>query len=499
MVLGFPHLRRSGAVRLLVCCLLIAPAIVVARPAPRVSALNLGGGSYRVTASVFGVPADGLVGNETSNGHILAPYDRLVALPACTESSCPWVPVGTGTDGRWGPQTSCAEADGLCWVEVTSLDTGACTVAPVLDRGPLFVEDNWWANRDNRTYKLRRGLPAAEYTRDGGDVGFGPGFSDRGYDIQHVYDYAAAIDLAAGTWVDIGLDPDQGVADVDVTMLWQAGINHEDACGGYGNARTTDRLNLRAGPSTGDDVLTVMDDGDRVGIIGGEQDGFYPVVYGGLTGWAFTDYVRPDGSDGPGAAVGIVTERLNLRAGPSTADDVIDRMPAGNLVVLTGEEENGFLSVSYDGEDGWAFADYLDTGEGFGESGGDSGGGTRTPAVTTDNLNFRTGPSLDDDVILVIPAGASVVLTGQQQNGFYSAGYQGKNGWLYGDYLDIQGRATRTVLENLNLRTGPSTDDDVILVMAAGDEVTIRGPEQNGFAPVSYYGTNGWAYSQYLG
>jgi uncharacterized protein YraI len=499
MVFGFPGLCRSGTLRPLVCCLLIAPTIFLARPAARVDALALGGGSYRITASVFGVPADGLVGNQTSSGHTLAPNDRLVALPACTESSCPWVPAGTGTDGQWGPQTTCAEADGLCWVQITSLDTGACTVAPVLDRGPLFVEDNWWAPSGDRTYPLKQGLPAAEYTRDGGDVGFGPGFSDRGYDIQHVYDYAAAIDIAAGTWVDLGLDPDQGVAGVEVTLLWQAGTNHQDACGGYGNASTTDRLNLRAGPSTGDDVLTVMDTGDRVGITGGEQSGFYPVVYDGQTGWASTDYVRPDGSDGPGAAIGIVTERVNLRAGPSTADDVIDQMPAGNLVVLTGQEQNGFLSVSYHGEDGWAFADYLDTGNGFSESGGDGSGGSRTPAVTTDDLNFRTGPSTADDVILVIPAGASVVLTGQQQNGFYSAGYQGMDGWLSGDYLDIQSRTTLTVLEDLNLRTGPSTDDDVILVMAAGDQVTIRGPEQNGFVPVTYYGTNGWAYSQYLG
>src|SRR4051794_35022048 len=96
MVLGFPHLRLSGAVRLLVCCLLVAPAILAARPAPWADALALGGGSYRVTASVFGVPDDDLVGEETSSGHVLAPYDRLVALPACTESSCPWVPVGTG-------------------------------------------------------------------------------------------------------------------------------------------------------------------------------------------------------------------------------------------------------------------------------------------------------------------------------------------------------------------------------------------------------------------
>jgi uncharacterized protein YraI len=497
MLFGFPSLRRSGAARLLACCLLVAPAILVARPASRAGALALGGGSYRVTASVFGVPDDDLVGQETSSGHILAPYDRLVALPACTESSCPWVPVGTGTDGQWGPQTACAENDGLCWVEITSVDTGACTVAPVLDRGPLFVEDNWWAVRDSRSYRLKMGLPAAEVVRDGGDIGFGPGISDRGYDVQHVYDYAAAIDLAAGTWVDLGLDPAQGVGDVEVTLLWQSKTNHEDACGGYGNARTTDRVNLRTGPSTDDDVLTVIHTGDRLGIIGGEQDGFYPVVHDGLTGWSSIDYVQPDGG-APGAAIGIVAERLNLRAGPSTSDDVLDRMPAGSLVALTGEEENGFLSVTHNGTDGWAFADYLDTGKGFGEGGGDQGGGTQTTAVTTDRLNLRAGPSTDDDVLLVVPDGATVTLTGQRQNGFYSAAYQSTNGWLYGDYLDLNQSTTRTVLENLNLRAGPSTDDDILLVMPAGDNVAIRGVEENGFVPVRYNGQDGWAYSQYL-
>lgn len=498
MRFGFLGFRRSGTARCLACCLLVVSMVTAARPVPRANALALGGGSYRVAASVFGVPDDGLVGQATSSGHVLAPYDRLVALPACTESSCPSVPVGTGTDGQWGPQTTCAEADGLCWVQITSLDTGACTVAPVLDRGPLFVEDNWWARQSDRTYHLKTGLPAAEYVRDGGDVGFGPGFSDRGFDIQHVYTYAAAIDIAAGTWLDLGLDPAQGVAGVEVTLLWQANTNHQDACGGYGNARTTDTLNLRTGPSTADDVLTAMDAGSRVGIIGGEQNGFYPVVHDGLTGWASIDYVQPDGSGGPGATIGIVKERLNLRSGPSTGDGVLDQMPPGSLVLLAGDRQNGFLSVSYHGETGWAFADYLDTGQGFSESGGAQGGGTRTTAVTTDRLNFRTGPSTDADVILVIPAGATVVLTGQLQNGFYPAGYQGKSGWLYGDYLNINQPTTRTVAEDLNLRAGPSTDADILTVMPAGATVTVRGPGQNGFVPVTYGGRDGWADSQYL-
>ena len=91
-----------------------------------------------MTASVFAEGTDGQVGTTASSGHVIQPNDNLVALPGCTESSCPWVPVGTGTEGTYGPQTACAEDDGLCWVEIVSDDTGECTVAPVHDRGPAL-------------------------------------------------------------------------------------------------------------------------------------------------------------------------------------------------------------------------------------------------------------------------------------------------------------------------------------------------------------------------
>src|SRR5680860_978867 len=93
--------------------------------------LNLGGGTYRVTASVFAEGTDGQVGTQASSGHWIQPDDNLVALPACTESSCPWVPTGTGVQGQFGPQTTCAESDGLCWVQIVSATTGECTGATV--------------------------------------------------------------------------------------------------------------------------------------------------------------------------------------------------------------------------------------------------------------------------------------------------------------------------------------------------------------------------------
>ena len=54
------------------------------------------------------------------------------------------------------------------------------------------------------------------------------------------------------------------------------------------------------------------------------------------------------------------------------------------------------------------------------------------------------------------------------------------------------------VTSALNLRSQPSTDSKVILVMAAGTIVKSLGQTSNGFAYVDYQGTSGWAYSSYL-
>ena len=149
---------------------LAAPLGPEEHPAGR--AVALGGGSYRVTASVFAEGTDGQVGTQASSGHWIRASDNLVALPACTESSCPWVPTGTGPEGRYGPQTTCAEDDGLCWVKIVSDTTGLCTVAPVHDRGPVrhrhddtvdaVQESEGGAILDFET-KARRTCPAGQF------------------------------------------------------------------------------------------------------------------------------------------------------------------------------------------------------------------------------------------------------------------------------------------------------------------------------------------------
>ncbi|MGD9715226.1 MAG: SH3 domain-containing protein, partial [Thermomicrobiales bacterium] len=385
--------RLQTAIFVMVVSFSLLPGVGLAAPEqqssqPISSTANLGGGAYQVVASVFAEGTDGQVGTQASSGHWITANDNLVALPACTESSCPWVATGTGTDGRYGPQTTCAESDGLCWVKIVSNTTGKCTVAPVHDRGPLFVRDNWWAPQSQREYDVPQGIPAAEYARDGANFGFGAGISDVGHNIQSVYRYAAGIDIAGGTWKALGLPTSAGITTVTVTMLWQAGITHSEACGGSsgsttgsdgstgstgGNAATTTGLNMRSSSSLSSGVITVIPSGARITVTGKSVSGYYPVSYGGSTGWASGTFIRFDSGADPGASSSsgsstgstsgvtmyVVGGTLNLRSGAGTNYGVLRVMPSGAAVTLTGQSSGSWRSVTYSGTAGWAYVDYL--------------------------------------------------------------------------------------------------------------------------------------------
>lgn len=494
------HQTFSRSLAIVIVALLVA---VVGSPVTIVRtaiAAEIGAGEYTMTASVFGTDLDGLVGQTTSNGRKVRPFDRMVALPACTESSCPWLPISAEAGDEFGAQTLCAESDGLCWVEIVSDETGKCAVAPVIDRGPLFTKDNWWFPRTEREYDLKRGVPAAEAARDGADFGFGEGMSDAGYDVAGEFTYAAGIDLGAGTWVDLGLDPDAGIGDVTVTLLWQVDTDHSSACGGqYGNAETVDSVNFRAGPSTSDQILTVLSSGERLTIVGASQNGFYQVDVDGMRGWVFGEFAKPDGAKA-NARVGSITDEVNFRAASNTSAEIFQVVPEGSIVVITGNEENNFLPVKFDGTTGWISSDYIDTGSTGGGGGG--GGGTGDTATTTDYVNFRAGPSLDAEIISVVPPGTSVELTGDEQNGFAAVTFGGYDGWMSSAYL-MSGEGpgegeTLTVAEDLNLRDGPSLSAAILQVMPAGATVTVTGAAEAGFLPVTYQGEAGWAFAQYL-
>ena len=302
-------------------------------------------------------------------------------------------------------------------------------------------------------------------------------------------------------------------------------------------ATVTEALNLRTGPGTDNPIILVLPAGASVSITGDITNGFYPLTYNGTQGYAHGDWISFGDSSGTGSmpsATGtsyVIDGALNLRSGPSTGNSVITVMPNGATVSLTGESSGGFLSVTYNGTAGWAYGEYLRSGgndSGNNDSEGEDtsvGDTVVTTMRTTARLNMRSGPSTGYSIITTLVNGATVEIMGDAQGGFYPVRYGGNKGWMSADYLTTDGAGepgppseapvenpdapgsvdvgdtvvgTRTVTVGLNLRQGPGTNYNVVLVMPGGATVSIMGEPQNGFYPITFHGSEGWASGDYL-
>jgi uncharacterized protein YraI len=126
---------------------------------------------------------------------------------------------------------------------------------------------------------------------------------------------------------------------------------------------------------------------------------------------------------------------------------------------------------------------------------------------TTSALNLRTGPGLRRRIILVIPENAMVTDLGGAKYGFRQVSYQGTDGWASADYLiDTNGGSTDSPVVTgaaitstaVNLRSGPSTSNQVLRVVAANAMVQTTSTVQNKFRYVVFEGQAGWMYEDYL-
>jgi len=205
------------------------------------------------------------------------------------------------------------------------------------------------------------------------------------------------------------------------------------SCDPY-EVETTAALNLRSGPGTSYQVLTVIPAGGRLLASVTPTNAYREVVYNGLAGWAHQDYLtflifEPSPSN-PGPMVGTasVTVDLNLRSGPSTSNQVLRVMGAADAVQFSETLSNGYRYVIHDGLAGWAADQYL--------SFGVPQGPQAEYLTTTADLNLRAGPSTADRVLTVMPSGVSVQVGDQFANGYRLVTYNGVSGWAAVAYLN---------------------------------------------------------------
>lgn len=123
-------------------------------------------------------------------------------------------------------------------------------------------------------------------------------------------------------------------------------------------------------------------------------------------------------------------------------------------------------------------------------------------AVTTADVNLRSGAGTDTAILDTLPSGTAVVVESDTGSGWYKVNFSGVSGYMSAEYLDFSAElalsaAGSVSATDVNLRSGPGTDTAIVRVTSLGEKLEILGVSGNWYR-VSAGGDIGYMRGDYV-
>lgn len=308
-------------------------------------------------------------------------------------------------------------------------------------------------------------------------------------------------------------------------------------------ALTLANADLHEAGSDSSAVLLMIPSGEKVTVLSW-GDEWTQVTYVGLTGYLQTELLQlyqdqqtegpatPTSTPTPSAtpvptftpvnAAATVLMNAQLRQEPDTGSELLGTIPAGATVsvTLTGAY---WSQIAYEGTTGWVLTSQLHmtdqeptptpspspTPEPAGDeevretANPDRVGVTAWIVPTVDSVNLRAAPSMEADVLDVIPAMDCVTVLDRGDT-WSLVRYNGQQGHVFTQYLTyaepasaLGVRYVSTATDPLALRDAPSTDGRLLTRMDRGSMVTLLRQEGD-WCLVQYGQQQGYCAARYL-
>lgn len=173
-------------------------------------------------------------------------------------------------------------------------------------------------------------------------------------------------------------------------------------------------VNVRLGPGLGYDILTQIQGGSMVNVLDEENEWYKVRLDDGRIGWVASWLINNTEVAASQNLVATINEySVNLRAENNEQAEVIGSAEAGEVFTLL-YEENGWSQIHYNNQTAWVLSKLVTITAGTlpNENTTDTTEQVATPTsqdsvvVLQDNVNVRSGPTLQDGVIEVANAGA---------------------------------------------------------------------------------------------
>jgi len=235
------------------------------------------------------------------------------------------------------------------------------------------------------------------------------------------------------------------------------------------------------------------------------------------------------------ATVGTVTANpsLNLRQSAATSTVVLLSIPKNTQVNILSKNESNWYNITYNGKSGWVSGQYLSVTT--------VTNSPVTPTVTTPpapstittvgtvtanpSLKLRTS-AVSGAVITSIPKNAQVNVLSKNGSNWYNVTYNGKSGWVSGQYLSVTTvtnspvtpivptppsptptptptttttTTVGTVTANPSLKLRTSAESGAVITsIPKNAQVNVLSKNGSNWYNVIYNGKNGWVSGAYL-
>lgn len=123
---------------------------------------------------------------------------------------------------------------------------------------------------------------------------------------------------------------------------------------------------------------------------------------------------------------------------------------------------------------------------------------------TTDVVNIRSSDSETADKLDKAQTGQEFTLIEEKGNGWSKIDYKGKEAYIKSDYLEVVSEETVevtetvTVLENVRIRKGASTDSEALGTAYAGEKLDLIAKQADGWTKIKYKGETAYVKSDYV-
>ena len=213
---------------------------------------------------------------------------------------------------------------------------------------------------------------------------------------------------------------------------------------------SANNVNIRTGATTNSTVLRKLSIGAEIIVLSKESGGWFKIEdKTQKSGFAYVkdDYVEIVQVSGTVNANGV-----NIREGASTDTSVLGKLNKNDVITVTGTVKN-FYIFSMEGISGFIHKDFVNISgdlaaniqeqdqvsviqiDGASRS-VSTGSYTYAKVISTSGINFRKGPSLDDQVLFGLASGELVDVisaTGE----WYKVKYAGIEGFVFGQFVEL--------------------------------------------------------------